>query len=96
VTTSWVEKVRIHSNAYRAVEVGGAHGQGNGPAHVRRSVRGPPLAGCTDRARGPGAEVVYENRVMLLVRAVWGKVVSQEDFLDTEKVAAFDRYLSLG
>lgn len=64
-------------------------------------VNGPPwrTTVCvlfTDRARGPGGEVVYENRVMFLVRAVWGKVVSQEDFLDTEKVATFDRYLSPG
>jgi ketosteroid isomerase-like protein len=62
-------------------------------------VNGPPWR-CTvcmlftDRATGPGGEVVYENRVMFLVRTVWGKVVYQEDFLDTEKVTAFDRYLA--
>jgi ketosteroid isomerase-like protein len=64
-------------------------------------VNGPPwrTTVCvlfTDRATSPGGEVVYENRVMFLVRAVWGKVVYQEDFLDTEKVAAFDRYLAAG
>ena len=47
-----------------------------------------------DRATDPAGEVVYENRVMFLVRAAWGKVVYQEDFLDTQKVAAFDEYLA--
>ncbi len=47
-----------------------------------------------DRATEPAGEVVYENRVMFLVRAAWGKVVYQEDFLDTQKVAAFDEYLA--
>ena len=37
---------------------------------------------------------VYRNRAVLFVRASWGKIRSQEDFLDTEKVAAFDDYLS--
>jgi len=62
-------------------------------------VNGPPwrttvCALFTDRATEPGGEVVYENRVMFLVRTVWGKVVYQEDFLDTQKVAVFDRYLA--
>jgi len=47
-----------------------------------------------DRATDPAGDVVYENRVMFLVRAAWGKVVYQEDFLDTQKVAAFDEYLA--
>lgn len=47
-----------------------------------------------DRAVDPRGRVVYENRVMFLVRAAWGKVVYQEDFLDTQKVAAFDEYLA--
>jgi hypothetical protein len=33
---------------------------------------------------------------MFLVRAVWGKVVHQEDFLDSQQVAAFDRYPAAG
>ena len=62
-------------------------------------VNGPPwrTTVCvlfTDRAADPAGAVVYENRVMFLVRAVWGKVVYQEDFLDTQKVVAFDEYLS--
>ncbi len=56
----------------------------------------PPYACSSPTEPEPGGEVVYENRVMFLVRAVWGKVVSQEDFLDTEKVATFNRYLYAG
>jgi ketosteroid isomerase-like protein len=62
-------------------------------------VNGPPwrTTVCVlfvDRAADADGEVVYENRVMFLVRAVWGKVVYQEDFLDTQRVTAFDAYLS--
>ncbi len=62
-------------------------------------VKGPPwrTTVCVlfvDRAADADGEVVYENRVMFLVRAVWGKVVYQEDFLDTQRVTAFDAYLS--
>ncbi len=61
-------------------------------------VKGPPwrTTVCVlfvDRAADADGEVVYENRVMFLVRAVWGKVVYQEDFLDTQRVTAFDAYL---
>ena len=61
-------------------------------------VNGPPwrTTVCVlfvDRAADVDGEVVYENRVMFLVRAVWGKVVYQEDFLDTQRVTAFDAYL---
>jgi len=61
-------------------------------------VNGPPwrTTVCVlfvDRAADADGEVVYENRVMFLVRAVWGKVVYQEDFLDTQRVAAFDAHL---
>ncbi len=61
-------------------------------------VNGPPwrTTVCVlfvDRAADADGEVVYENRVVFLVRAVWGKVVYQEDFLDTQRVAAFDAYL---
>ncbi len=40
-------------------------------------VNGPPWRTTvgvlfTDRATSPGGEVVYENRVMFPVRAVWG------------------------
>lgn len=33
----------------------------------------------------------YCNRAVLFARAVWGKLVEQEDYEDTERVAAFDR-----
>jgi ketosteroid isomerase-like protein len=36
---------------------------------------------------------VYTNRAVLFVTARWGKVVSQEDYEDTERVAAYDRFL---
>jgi len=62
-------------------------------------VNGPPwrTTVCVlfvDRAADADGEVVYENRVMFLVRAVWGKVVYREDFLDTQRVTTFDAYLS--
>jgi ketosteroid isomerase-like protein len=37
--------------------------------------------------------VVYDNRAILFARARWGKIVYQEDFEDTHKSEAFDRYL---
>ena len=50
--------------------------------------------GVLDRALGTGGEVVYENRVVVLVRVVWGKIVHHEDFLDTQRVEALDRHLA--
>lgn len=47
-------------------------------------VNGPPWRTTT---------VVYENRAVLFGRAVWGKIVYQEDFEDTCKADAFDVYL---
>jgi ketosteroid isomerase-like protein len=46
-----------------------------------------------DHVSGPAGEVVYENRAILFGRIVWGKIVYHEDFEDTQKVEAFDRYL---
>lgn len=62
-------------------------------------VNGPPwrTTVCilfTDRACDADGNEVYANRVMFLVRAKWGKIHSQEDFLDTQKVVAFDEYLA--
>ena len=37
-----------------------------------------------------GADV-YTNRAVLFVNTVWGKIRSQEDYEDTERVAAYDR-----
>jgi ketosteroid isomerase-like protein len=62
-------------------------------------VNGPPwrMFACvvfSDQATDDVGEIVYRNRAVLFVRASWGKIRYQEDFLDTEKVAAFDDYLS--
>ena len=61
-------------------------------------VNGPPwrTTVCvvfTDRAVDGDGTVVYENRAVLYARAVWGKIVYQEDFEDTQKAEAFDSYL---
>jgi hypothetical protein len=34
------------------------------------------------------------RRVVMFVTAVWGKILSREDYLDTEKVAELDVYLA--
>jgi ketosteroid isomerase-like protein len=61
-------------------------------------VNGPPwdttvAVRFDDRAKAPDGTIVYENRAMVLLRSRWGKIVSEEVFEDTEKVAAFDRWL---
>jgi ketosteroid isomerase-like protein len=45
-------------------------------------------------ANDPSGNVVYENRAIVFARAVWGKIVYHEDFEDTHKAEAFDRYLT--
>jgi len=62
-------------------------------------VNGPPWRTTvavlfTDRASDESGATVYENRAILFGRARWGKIVYQEDFEDTHKVEAFDRYLT--
>jgi hypothetical protein len=62
-------------------------------------VNGPPWRTTvavlfTDRATDESGATVYENRAVLFGRARWGKIVYQEDFEDTHKVEAFDRYLA--
>jgi ketosteroid isomerase-like protein len=59
-------------------------------------VNGPPWntrAAVRVRDWIPGAdgEDVYANRAVLMVRVVWGKIRGQEDYEDTERVAALDR-----
>jgi len=61
-------------------------------------VNGPPWRTTVavlfeDAASNSEGDQVYANRVMLFCRVVWGKVVYQEDFLDTQRVVAFDDYL---
>jgi ketosteroid isomerase-like protein len=62
-------------------------------------VNGPPwrTTVCvvfSDHAVDDAGNVVYENRAVLFGRIVWGKIVYHEDFEDTQKVEAFDRYLA--
>lgn len=62
-------------------------------------VNGPPWRTIicvlfTDRAHDESGAVVYENRAVLFARAVWGKIVYQEDYEDTVKAEQFDRYLA--
>ena len=62
------------------------------------AVMGPPwnttaFIRFDDRATAPDGTVVYENRATVLVSGRWGKIVSEEIFEDTERVAEFDRWL---
>ncbi|MFL5781834.1 MAG: nuclear transport factor 2 family protein [Thermoleophilaceae bacterium] len=62
------------------------------------AVTGPPwdttvFVRFDDRATAPDGTVVYENRAVILLKGRWGKVVAEEVFEDTERVAAFDRWL---
>jgi uncharacterized protein (TIGR02246 family) len=61
-------------------------------------VNGPPwrTTVCvlfTVRAADAAGSVVYDNRAVLFARARWGKIFYQEDFEDTQKIEAFDRFL---
>ena len=62
-------------------------------------VNGPPWRTTvavffTATARDGSGEVVYDNRAILFARARWGRIFYQEDFEDTHKSEAFDRYLA--
>lgn len=48
----------------------------------------------SDRARDAAGNVVYENHGVIYGRTRWGKIVYQEDFEDTDRVAAFDTWLA--
>jgi ketosteroid isomerase-like protein len=61
-------------------------------------VKGPPwnttmCVQFTDEATAPDGTVVYENRALILVKAAWGKILREEVFEDTQKVAELDEYL---
>lgn len=57
----------------------------NGPPwNTRAAVR------VHDWIPGPDGEDLYANRAVLMVRSAWGKIRSQEDYEDTERVSAFD------
>jgi ketosteroid isomerase-like protein len=48
----------------------------------------------TDHLTTPEGERVYENRGAFYIKLRWGKVVAQDDFLDTQKVAKLDDWLA--
>jgi len=59
-------------------------------------VNGPPWnTRCAVRVHhwipGPDGTDRYSNRAVLFVRSRWGRLVEQEDYEDTERVAAHDR-----
>ena len=63
-------------------------------------VNGPPwnlrvAVRATDRALDVGGNEVYNNRVIAFIESRWGRIHRWEDYLDTERVAAWDRTLEL-
>jgi ketosteroid isomerase-like protein len=61
-------------------------------------VNGPPWSThlCirfTDNAKAPDGTVIYANRVVVFARLVWGKIVFEETYEDTQKVVGLDEYL---
>ncbi|HTP21138.1 MAG TPA: nuclear transport factor 2 family protein [Solirubrobacteraceae bacterium] len=62
-------------------------------------IEGPPWAMTligrfNNRATGPDGEELYANRVVILARTRWGKIVEQDDFyVDTGRIVAFDQKL---
>ena len=62
-------------------------------------VAGPPwrltvIARFDDRATGPDGDELYANRVILLVRTRWRRIVHHEDFYeDTGRILALERRL---
>ncbi len=48
-----------------------------------------------DEASAPDGERLYENRVVMVVRTRWGKIVEHEDFYtDTSRILAFEQALT--
>jgi ketosteroid isomerase-like protein len=62
-------------------------------------IAGPPwaltlIARFDDRATGPNGDELYANRVTIVARTRWGKIVEHEDFYeDTGRILAFDEKL---
>jgi ketosteroid isomerase-like protein len=48
----------------------------------------------TDHLTTPSGERVYENRGVLYAKGRWGKIVEQDDFLDTQAVAKLDEWFA--
>jgi ketosteroid isomerase-like protein len=59
-------------------------------------VSGPPwalkmVARFDDRSVGPDGQELYSNRVVLVLKTRWGKIVEQEDFyFDTGRILEFE------
>jgi ketosteroid isomerase-like protein len=48
-----------------------------------------------DHATGPAGEQLYANRVVIVARTRWGKIVEHDDFyLDTARIVAFEEKLA--
>jgi ketosteroid isomerase-like protein len=62
-------------------------------------IAGPPwdlrvVVRLDDRASGPNGEQIYANRVAVVLRTRWGKIVEHDDFyVDTERIVALERKL---
>ena len=57
------------------------------PWNMRLGIRG------TDELRGPGGELVYENRYVIWGRMAWGLLREYEVYEDTQRSKALDAYL---
>ena len=58
-------------------------------------VNGPPwntraAASVHHWIKGPHGQGVFANRAVLSVNTRWGRIVRQEDYEDTQRVAAYD------
>lgn len=63
-------------------------------------VNGPPwntriCVRATDVATDETGAEVYNNRIVLFIESRWGKIHRWEDYLDTERVSAWDREVGL-
>ena len=63
-------------------------------------VNGPPwntriCVRASDGVAGADGADVYNNRVVLFIEARWGTIQRWEDYLDTERVSAWDRAIGL-
>jgi ketosteroid isomerase-like protein len=62
-------------------------------------IGGPPWAltlvvRFDDRANGPAGEELYANRVVIVARTRWGRIVEHDDFyVDTQRIVAFEAKL---
>ncbi|MEX2159320.1 MAG: nuclear transport factor 2 family protein [Dehalococcoidia bacterium] len=49
----------------------------------------------SDHAKDAKGAIVYENHGVIYCKTRWGKITFQEDFEDTDRVAAFDKWLAI-